>query len=90
MLAFPVDNAPIRLCTDTSHHGYGAVLEQMDDQWFPLELWSCKLTPTKMNYSAFNAELLTIYLGVCHFCHILMGWTFSVLLDHCPLSQALL
>ena len=47
-LAFSLDSAPLRLATDTSHLGVGAVLEQFTDgSWRPLEFWSRKLTPTR-------------------------------------------
>ena len=77
--------------TDASNHSVTAVLEQQTDgRWYPLEFWSRKLMLTTMNYLMFDCELLNVYLTVCHLHHILTGWTFSVLLDHQPLSEALL
>ena len=37
-LTFPVDSAPIRLSTDASNFGIGAILQQMiDNAWWPME-----------------------------------------------------
>ena len=39
-LAFPLDSAPLRLATDASDLGVGAVLEQFTEgSWWPLEFW---------------------------------------------------
>ena len=85
----PCLSRQLRLSTDASDIGVGAVLKQMtDDDWWPLECWSRKLTPTEQAYSRFDRELLGVYLSIRHFHHLLSGHVFHILSDHRPLSQA--
>ena len=81
----------MRLATDASDLGVGAVLEQFTDgSWFPLEFWSRKLTPTEMNCFMFDWEMLSLFLSIRHFRHMLTNSVFHVLTDHRPLTQALM
>ena len=47
------------------------------------------MTPTEQRYSAFDRELLAVYLAIRNFRHFLEGRQFHVLTDHKPLTYAL-
>ena len=73
--------------TDASNVAVGAVLQQfIEDQWCPIAFFSTKLKPAETRYSAFDRELLAIYLAIRHFRHFLEGHTFHVVNDHKPLT----
>jgi hypothetical protein len=55
----------------------------------PLAFFSAKLEPAQTRYSAFDRELLAVYLSIRHFRWLLEGRTFYVLTDHKPLTFAL-
>ena len=65
----------------------GAELAQRgsDHSWKPLAFFSHKLTDTERKYSAFDRELLAIYLSVRHYKHFLEGKHFVIFTDHKPL-----
>ena len=78
------------IMTDASDTALGAVLQQqVDDQWCPIVFFSKRLTPPKTRYSAFDRELLAVYLAIKHFQHFVEGWDFHILMDHKPLTFAL-
>ena len=63
-------------CTDLAHcrcfrlGSIGAVLQQfVNGSWEPLAFFSKKPQLPVKKYSAFNRELLALYLGVWHFCY---------------------
>jgi RNase H-like domain found in reverse transcriptase/Integrase zinc binding domain len=67
-------------------------LQQRQDAaepWQPLPLWSAKLTATQQGYSAFDRELLAIFLSIRHFRFMLEGRAFTVFTDHKPLLDSL-
>ena len=60
--------------TDASDKAVGAVLQQyVDDAWHPIAYFSRKLKPAETRYSAFDKELLAIYLAIKHFRHFVEG-----------------
>ena len=61
-----------RIVVDVSDVAVGAVLEQwIGETWEPIGFFSKKLTPAATKYSAFDRELLAIYLTIRHFRHLL-------------------
>ncbi len=74
MLTHPRHNVPISLTVDASDHAVGAVLQQLvHETWQPLGFFSKKLQPAEKKYSAFDQELLSLYLGIRHFRYFLEG-----------------
>ena len=57
--------------------------------WRPLAFFSAKLSATQLRYSAFDRELLGVFLDLRHFRFKLQGRKFHVLTDHLPLVSAL-
>ena len=85
-LTHPVKNAHLALTTDASQVAAGAVLEQkVQGQWRPLAFFSKQLRKPEQKYSAFDRELLAIFLAVKHFRHFLEGRQFTIYTDHKPL-----
>ena len=75
---------------DTSALAVGGVLHQYQcNMWMPLGFFSKKLRPPETKYSAFDRELLAVYLSVKHFHHFVEGREFHVLTDHKPLTFCL-
>ena len=54
--------------------------------WVPLAFFSKKLRPPEKKYSAFDRELLALYLGIRHFRYFLEGRQFIAFTDHKPLT----
>ena len=80
----------LTLTTDASDAGVGAVVEQeCDSQRKPITFFEAKLSPVQRRYSTFSQELLTIYLAVKHFRHLLEGRNFAINTDHKPLTTAM-
>lgn len=89
LLAHPDENLPIVLSTDASDTAMGAVLQQVrGGECEPLAFFSRKLSPTQINYSAYDRELLAIYEAIRHFSELLEGRDFAVYTDHRPLTYA--
>jgi cleavage and polyadenylation specificity factor subunit 1 len=91
-LAHPNPAAQLSLAVDASATHVGASLQQKSPgsaAWEPLGFYSKKLDTTQVKYSAFDRELLAIYLGIRHFRYMLEGRRFVVLTDHKPLTHAL-
>ena len=87
LLTHPRQDAQISLTTDASDLAVGAVLQQfVDDSWVPLAFFSQKLPPPEKKYSAFDRELLALYLGIRHFRYFLEGRQFIAFTDHKPLT----
>ena len=90
LLAHPHPDAPTSLTTDASDMAIGAVLQQrVDDMWVPLAFFSKKLRPPERKYSAFDRELLALYLATRHFRYFLEGRSFIAFTDHKPLTFAI-
>lgn len=90
LLNFPKSNAKLSLISDASNTDVGAVLQQLDgDTWTPLAFFSRKLSKSQTSYSAFDRELLAIYLAIKHFQHYVEGQDFCVYTDHKPLTTTM-
>ncbi len=91
LLYHPQDQAPTTLTTDASDTAIGAVLEQeCQGVRRPIAFYSKKLQPAETRYSAFDRELLAVYLSIRHFRHFLEARPFTIYTDHKPLVQALI
>ena len=90
LLAYPDPSAPTSITVDASNVSVGAVLEQqLHGQWTPISFFSRKLRDPETRYSAFDRELLAIYLAIRHFRHFVEGRAFTIFTDHKPLTFAL-
>lgn len=90
LLVHPVNDATFSITTDASNTAVGAVLQQrVEMEWQPLAFFSKKLSDTQQRYSAFDRELLGVYLAVKHFRYFVAGREFTVFTDHKPLIGAL-
>ncbi|KAL7290004.1 hypothetical protein TKK_0015736 [Trichogramma kaykai] len=91
LLAFPVDTAPIRICSDASSIAMGGVLEQQysSGQWFPLSFFSRKFNNAQRNYSTYDRELTAAVESIKHFQYYVESRKFILGTDHKPLLQAL-
>ena len=87
LLTHPRPDAQTSLTVDASDLAIGAVLQQfVDGAWVPLAFFSQKLRPPERKYSAFDRELLALYLGIRHFRYFLEGRQFVAFTDHKPLT----
>ena len=89
MLVHPSADRPTALTVDASGTAIGAVLEQDLGSWKPVAFFSRKLRPAEQKYSAFDRELLAMYLSIRHFRYFLEGRTFTLYTDHKPLTFAI-
>ena len=90
MLFHPKPDALTSIMTDASNKAVGAVLQQkLGADWHPISYFSRKLNVAETKYSAFDRELLAVYLAIKHFRHFVEGRPFHVLTDHKPLTYAL-
>lgn len=90
LLNFPKQDAPICICSDASNTDVGAVLEQKQGKfWEPLAFFSRKLSKAEKKYSAFDREMLAIYLAVKHFRFFVEGRPFIIYTDHKPLTSVM-
>ena len=65
MLTYLCHNVQTSLTEDASESAVGAVLQQsVQGVWRPLVFFSKQLHPPESKYSAFDRELLALYLGV--------------------------
>ena len=85
----PDVDATMSLTTDASLVAVGAVLSQGDADGPPIAFFSKKLSAAEQKYSAFDRELLGVYLSIKHFRHLLEGRPFIIWTDHKPLCGAL-
>ena len=86
----PVSTSPkFQLVTDASSVAVGAALHQLcGDAVKPVAFFSRKLTAQQRVYSAYDRELLAMYLSVLHFKPIIEGQQLIVVTDHKPLTTA--
>ena len=90
LLAHPNVKAATAVTCDASGTAVGASLDQLiDGEWKPLAFFSRKLSRAELKYSAFDRELLAIYLSTKHFRHFLEGRQFAIYTDHLPLTTAI-
>ena len=76
---------PIKLTTDASQNGLGAILEQkQDEKWLPVAFSSRALPRDENNYSQIEKETLSIVFGCEKFNEMLYGNKFLVVNDHKP------
>ncbi|UYV79706.1 K02A2.6-like [Cordylochernes scorpioides] len=81
--------APLCLMVDASDFAVGAALhQQVGNNFQPIAFFSRKLDAAQRKYSANDRELLTLYLAIKHFRHLLEGRQFPVYTDHKPLTYA--
>uniref|UniRef100_A0A5S6QAW0 RNA-directed DNA polymerase n=1 Tax=Trichuris muris TaxID=70415 RepID=A0A5S6QAW0_TRIMR len=89
MLAHPRPNALIAVTAHASNTSVGAALEQLvNNNWQPLAFFSRRLRVPEQKYSAFDRELLALYLAIRHFRYFLEGREFIAFTDHKPLTFA--
>ena len=75
----------LALTTDASLVAVGAVLSESGVDGRPIAFFSKKLSPAEIKYSAFDRELLGVFLAIKHFRHLLEGRHFTIWTDHKPL-----
>lgn len=89
LLAHPMPSAPLRVSSDASDLGVGAVLEQYSrGMWLPLSFFSKHLSRAELKYSEFDRELLAAYLAIRKFQPFIEGHPCQLLTDHKPLVHA--
>ena len=88
MLVHPDPAASIALTTDTSDTAVGEVLSQGPDKQ-QLAFFSKKLSTAELKYSAFDRELLALYLTIKHFRDSHEGRCFAIFIDNKPLCGAI-
>jgi len=87
--AHPRAHAELALFTDASDRSIKVVLQQKyQDGWKPLAFYSKKMSPTETKYSAFDRELLAIYLTIKYFHRMMEILRFIIYTDHKPLTFA--
>ncbi|UYV70337.1 hypothetical protein LAZ67_7002562, partial [Cordylochernes scorpioides] len=89
LLHHPFPEAPLCLTVDASDFAVGAALhQQVGNNFQPIAFFSRKLDTAQRKYSAYDRELLAVYLAIKHFRHLLEGRQFPVYTDHKPLTYA--
>ena len=72
------------ITADASDKAVGGQLEQLQaGTWCPIAFFSRKLTAAEKKYSAFDRELLAVYLAIKHFRHFVEGRPFRIYTDIC-------
>ena len=66
-LVHPDPKASLSLTTDASNVAVGAVLSHGGPDGQPIAFFSKKMSPAEVKYSAFDRELLGVYLAIRHF-----------------------
>ena len=86
VLIHPNLSAQLSLAMDESDTHVEAMLQQFHNGgWAPLSFFSKQLDSTQSKYSAFEMELLAVYLAIHHFRYMLEGHKFHIQTDHKPL-----
>lgn len=89
MLFHPLPDVQLALMTDASDTSVGAVLQQfVCNTWKPLGYFSKALSAAQRKYSAYDRELLAIYLAIKHFRSLHEGRPMTIYTDHKPLVYA--
>jgi hypothetical protein len=77
---------PLRLSTDASPDGVGAVLSHVDNELeLPVAFASRSLTHAERNYAQLDREALAVVFAVKKFSQYLYGRRFHIVTDHMPL-----
>ena len=85
LLHHPHSNAKTSITVDASDRAVGGQLEQLlNGIWCPVAFFSRKLSNAERKYSAFDHELLAIFLAVKHFRHHVEGHQFTIFTYHKP------
>ena len=87
MLAHPHADAHTAITVDASGVVGVATLEQLVS-WHTLAFFGRQLRPPEQKYSAFDHELLILYLAARLFRYFLEGRVFTAFMDHKPLTFA--
>ena len=87
VLAYPDFTKPLRLTTDASGTGLGAVLEQDQDGGSRIIACASRtLSAPERNYSVTERECLGVVWATDHFSYYLLGVEFLIVTDHDPLT----
>ena len=82
-LAFYDPNKLIKLSSDASQNGLGAVLLQLhDNEWKPVSYASRTLTKSEKNYAQIEKELLSIHFACSRFYQFIYGARVQAETDH--------
>ena len=82
-LAHPKESAQLHLRYDASGIAVGSVLKQLHDgETTPLRYFSKALNESQRRYSTYDLELLSVYLSVKYFEHLLLHKHFIIFTDH--------
>ena len=85
LLHHPDPQATTALTVDASDVAVGTELSQLQgDGWVPVAFFSKKLQPPERKCSAFDRELLAMFLSTKYFRHFLEGRPFTIFPDHKP------
>ncbi|UYV76605.1 hypothetical protein LAZ67_14001434 [Cordylochernes scorpioides] len=77
LLHHPFPEAPLCLTVDASDFAVGAALhQQVGNNFQPIAFFSRKLDAAQRKYSAYDRELLAVYLAIKHFRHLSEGRQF--------------
>lgn len=88
-LSHPLANTTLALMTDASDTCVGAVLQQSSNgKWIPIGYFSKAMSQTEQKYSAYDRELLAIYLAIQYFQNQVEGRQLIVYTDHKPITFA--
>lgn len=80
---------PIKISSNASHSGLGAVLIQKDEDWQPIKYASCSMTDAQTRYAQIEKELLNITYACERFHQFMSGQAVNVETDHEPLIALL-
>jgi len=87
ILSFPKEDGQFILDTDTSNHGIGAVLSQVQEgEEKVIAYYSRVFSKTERNYCVTRKELLAVVSSIKFFHHYLYGREFVVRTDHISLK----